>query len=434
MVNVATVFSTLGNPNSLWPLAIKDTASSAGMTVASYVTGKEEGYDRLIDEGGTEGVWLCSIPAYKYCYDKTIFKAIDLDSKFDARNLKDKTVLEKAKEYAPTKEVKNNIEKIMKNESLFKKAATGKFLASTALAIGTYIGLTRWKQNYTENKIRKNLLAEHNEKQAKEKEAKNNNLENPNFKGLGSVVESFAFSPVKNMWILDGSITAERLADSRNTQELVGYAIKEASLLFFLYYAGGKIQEIIENKAAKKGKPINLDARVLEDKNFQKAFENNEVEKSLEEFKKANTSDVALYEFLHKNPDNLVVKTAKKSDIIGMYKEPQGLFKKSKVTDKIDTRKFIDLNEVKGVNEKIEQLYKEYKKALQNGDTSDKFFNGIKNLKRKSIITNIATCIFALGVVTPGIMLAKRLLKGDDKEFQTKKDIREQMIKEGLIA
>ena len=94
----------------------------------------------------------------------------------------------------------------------------------------------------------------------------------------------------------------------------------------------------------------------------------------------------------------------------------------------------IDLDEVKGVGSKLEELYANYKKALSKGETADKFFESVKSLKRKSIITNIATCIFALGVVTPGIMLAKRLLNGDDKEFQTKKDIREQMIKEGLIA
>ena len=130
----------------------------------------------------------------------------------------------------------------------------------------------------------------------------------------------------------------------------------------------------------------------------------------------------------------MVVKTAKKSDIIQMYKEPQGLLKKATVTDKIDTRKYIDLDEVKGVSKKIEELYKQFQKALAEGKTSDEFFDGVRKLKRKSIITSIGTCIIALGVVTPAIMLGKRLLAKDDKEFQTKKDIREKLIKEGVIA
>ena len=47
---------------------------------------------------------------------------------------------------------------------------------------------------------------------------------------------------------------------------------------------------------------------------------------------------------------------------------------------------------------------------------------------------NIGTCIFVLGVVTPAIMVAKRILTHDDTEFQTKKEIREQLIKEGVIS
>ena len=69
MVNVASIFSTLGNPNSLIPLALKDTVSTTGMTVGSYITGKEEGHDRFIDEVGTEIVWLGGIPFFKLLFD-----------------------------------------------------------------------------------------------------------------------------------------------------------------------------------------------------------------------------------------------------------------------------------------------------------------------------------------------------------------------------
>ena len=48
-------------------------------------------------------------------------------------------------------------------------------------------------------------------------------------------------------------------------------------------------------------------------------------------------------------------------------------------------------------------------------------------------MTNIGSCIFALGVLTPAIMLAKRYIGNEDTEFQTKKEIREQLIKEGVI-
>ena len=438
MVNVASIFSTLGNPNSLIPLAIKDTASTTGMTVGSYITGKEEGHDRFIDEVGTEVIWLGGIPFFKWLYDKTAFKALGLDSKFDARNLKDKDVLAKIKEYAPTEDIKKDIEKIIKNEKVFKNAATTKFFVSTALTVASYIGLTKFKQAYTDKKIRENLIKEYQDAQAlkaKEEKVESNSSASPSFKGLGSAIESLAFSPVKNMWVLDGAITAERLKDSRSKQEFIGYAIKEASILFFMYYAGGKIQEMLENYAEKKYKmSIGLDARVIEDGYMKKAFEDGSIIKGLEEFNAANTSKANLYKFLHKNPDNLVVKTAKMSDIIQTYKEPQGFFKKAIDTGKIDTRKYIDLKDVEGVKDKIEKLYSQYKEALSKGKTSNEFFSKVKSLKRGSILTNIGSCILALGVLTPTVMLLNRLAGEDNQEFETKKRIREQLIKEGIIA
>lgn len=424
LINPAKIYSTLGNPNSLIPLAVKDLSATAGMTAGSFVTGKEEGQDRFIDEMGTEFIWLLGIPFFKGLFDKTAFKFLKLDSKFDARNLKDKEVLEKIKKYAPDEDVKNNIEKITKNSKVFKNATVAKFVVSTALTIASYIGLTRFKQNYTEKKIRKNLIDEYNASK-KETDQKETGKENLSFKGLGNVIETFAFSPVKNMWILDGAITGERLKDSRSPQEFFGYGIKEAMTLCFMYFAGDKIQEMLEKRAKEKyNKTIGLDARVIEDGLLKKAFEDKSIEKSLAEFKNANTSNANLYEFLHKNPDNMIVKIAKKSDAIQLYNK----------TDKIDTRKFIDLKEIEGINYKVKELYKQYNEALTKGETSEKFFAGVKKLKRNSIKVSIGTCILALGVLTPGMMIFKRFMGKDDKEFQTKKEIREKLVKEGIIS
>ena len=427
MINAAKIYSTLGNPNSLIPLGVKDASSCLGMTAGSYVTGKEEGVDRFIDEFGTEALWLGGIPAFKWIFDKTVFKSFGLDSKIDPRNFRDKAVFEKIKQYAPTDEIKQNLEKAESKKKLFKNLAATKFFVSTALAAGTYVALTRVKQYYTDQKIRKNLIKEYNESKKKEAEKNQDALasNNPSFKGVGRIVEEFAFSPVKNMYIMDGFITTERLTDSRSSQEFVGYAIKEGSCLCFLYYAGRKIQEAMENFAKKKhNKSITLDSRVLEDANFQKSFENGSIEKSLNELKAANTSTGNLYEFLHKNPENELVKIAKQSDIISTYDK----------TGAIDTRKYIDLKDIEGLENKVSELYGQYKDALKSGETSDKFFAEVKRLKRNSIIMNIASCIMALGVITPAIMLAKRLTDKNGAEFQTKKEIKEQLIKEGIIS
>ena len=46
---------------------------------------------------------------------------------------------------------------------------------------------------------------------------------------------------------------------------------------------------------------------------------------------------------------------------------------------------------------------------------------------------NIGACILALGVITPAIMLLKRKTDKGGSEFQTKKEIKEELIKEGII-
>ncbi len=429
MINPAKIYSTLGNPNSLIPLGVKDVSSCVGMTAGSYVTGKEEGFDRFIDEFGTETLWLGGIPALKWIYDKTVFKAFGLDAKIDPRNLKDMDMFEKVKKYAPSEEIKKNLEKAGENKRLFKNLAATKFFASTILAAGAYVGLTKLKQKYTDQKIRKNLIKEYQE-EVKKKEVENQKNEKdvktgqPSFKGLGKIVEEFAFSPVKNMYILDGFITTERLKDSRTPQEFAGYVIKEGSALLFLYYAGKKIQQFMENSAKKKhDKSITLDSRVLESEELKKIFHDGTIEKSIKDFDAANTSNGNLYEFLHQNPENEVVKIAKKSDVLKTYGK----------TNKIDTRAFVDFDEVKGINKQVNELYTQYKNALKKGETTDEFFAKVRKLKRNSINMNIGACILALGVITPAIMLLKRKTDKGGSEFQTKKEIKEELIKEGII-
>lgn len=442
-INTAAIFSSLGNPDSLLPLAIKDTMGSAGMTAGSFVTGKEEGVDRFIDEVGTEFIWLGGIPFFKWLYDNTLFKAFGFDSKYDPRNLKNKDIYEKTKEFAPNDKIKQEIEKIGKKQKSFKGNAYAKFFCSTLLTVASYLSLTKLKQHYTEKQIRKNLINEYQQAQksknsSPEKNNSQQNAQNPNFKGIGSAVEYFAFSPVKNMYILEGAITTSRLKESRTPQEFIGYAIKEGMALTFLYIAGPQIQKAAEKYIAKHyQKNISLDSRIIEGNGLKEVFDNGSVKNDLKAFKAADISDEALYEFVHKNPENAVVKAAKTADIIKMYKEPKKwykIFEKSKTTDKIDTRKYIDLKKLRGVKENMENLYTQYSDFLAKGQNSEAFFNSLKKLKRGSIIANIATCVFALGILTPGIMLWKRLKCADDAEFQTKKEIRQQLINEGIIA
>lgn len=465
----AKIYSTLGNSSSLVPLAIKDVTNSIGLTAGSFVTGKEEGTDRFIDEFGTEALWLLGIPAYKGLFNLTCFMPKGLDYNFDARNLRNPLIQNLVKKYAP-EELKENIDNVIKKQKLYKKLATAKFGVSVGLAIATYIGLTKFKQHYTDKNIRENILEEYAEaKKAKSRETSDKQVTQapeitpPTFKGLGKVVQDFACDPVKNMWLLDGGITTERIVDSRGSQERWGYVLKEGSFLFFMYYFGDKLQEMLENRAKKVyDKTIRFDARVIENPEFRKAFEENKVAKDLEAFKtlldKINKptnipgvkttiinpelfKEAQIYEFIHNNKDNIIVKTAIESDYIQTYKKTKSnigfkdimklSFKED--TGMIDTRKYFDTEKIINHYNNLEKLLAEYN-SKKPQESSEQFFATIKRLKRGAIINNIGGSILVLGVITPTVMVLKRLLSPNDKEFCRKKEIREQMLKNGEIV
>lgn len=474
MISPAKIYSVLGNPKSLVPLGVKDGANCLGLTTASYVTGKkEEAQDRFIDEAGTEVIWLGAIPAYKKIIDKTVFKLAKLDPKYDIRNLENKDIFEKTKKYAPKGTgIANDIERIGKNAKAFKGLNLAKVFVATGLAFASYDILTDLKQKYTEKVIEKRVKAELakqenkakvnsdnfvNSKNAKDYTAFSSIKKHNNLSFKGGFVD-FALDPVKNMYVMDVGITGQRLAKSRDPQELGGYVIKEGGFLVFMYYAGQKIMNYLEHRADKKhNKSIALDSRVLEDDKFKELFKSGEIENSLKDFpeysiepqkkkgiiqtvkdffnppKKTSEQllkDAELYEYIHNNPDNAVVKAAKKSDIIENYKVRQkgilGFFKKKVDTGYIDTRKYIDMDTMRKTHHRIQKLYNQYKAS---GEDVDTFFNQVRKLKRNSIKVNMASSMFALGVLLPGMMLAKRILS-NDKEFATKKRIRERLENE----
>ena len=473
MISPAKIYSVLGNPKSLVPIAVKDASNCLGMTGASYVTGKkEEAQDRFIDEVGTAVLWIGGIPLFKKLLDKTLFKIAKFDPKYDIRNLENKEIFNKTIKKAPTKEIANDILKIGKNANLFKKLNFVKVVAATVLSLGAYNVLTDMKQKFTDKKLEIKIKQEM-EKEQEQSFQKNKSViyksANGEFKALSSLknnknvnfkggLTNFMLDPVKNMYVLDGGITSQRLAKSRDPQEFAGYAIKEGGFLFFLYYAGQKVQDFFTNRADKvHNKSINLDSRVLEDEKLKEMFKSGEIENSINEFPEYSvkpepektfiqkvkdlfnpsqksaeklTQDAKLYDYIHNNPDNAVIKTAKKSDIIENYKVRQkgilGFFKKSIDTGKIDTRKYIDLDSVRETHKDIKKLYNQYKAS---GEDVDKFFDGVRKLKRNSVKVNMLTSMTALAVILPAIMLAKRVLS-NDTEFATKKRIREKLENE----
>lgn len=426
-ITASTVYSKLGDNSSLVPLAIKDIANSCGLTAASYMSGDNaEGKDRFIDEFGTQAIWLWGIPVYKKLLDIALFKQAKLDPKVDARILKNKDILQAAKEMAPTESIKNSLKAVAENQSKFKALTVAKFAASTILTAGTYLGLTKFRHNYTESKIKKDYFEKMKKQQMNGYNTENIpfssafshvHKQNKNSKNVAFTggVQDFIFDPVKNLMLVDGAITGERLTHAKNPQDFLGYVIKEGFFWAFMYFAGPTLSKALEKFADQKGKSIDLDSRVIFGKDLEKAFNGKDsgiMPKQIQEFKKAAQSDLELYKFAVKPENkNLIIKMAKDSGIITL----------ADGSELVDTRKYIDLKELRGICDKAEKLFTQYKKSEQ---PLDEFLKSVRSLKKASILKNIGACIGALGIIAPAIMLGLRKLNPD---YQVRKDIEKKL-------
>lgn len=426
-ITASTVYSKLGDNSSLVPLAIKDIANSCGLTAASYMSGDNaEGKDRFIDEFGTQAIWLWGIPVYKKLLDIALFKQARLDPEVDARILKNKDILQAAKEMAPTEAIKNSLKAVAENQSKFKALTVAKFAASTILTAGTYLGLTKFRHNYTESKIKKDYFEKMKKQQMNGYNTENIpfssafshvHKQNKNSKNVAFTggVQDFIFDPVKNLMLVDGAITGERLTHAKNPQDFLGYVIKEGFFWAFMYFAGPTLSKALEKFADQKGKSIDLDSRVIFGKDLEKAFNGKDsgiMPKQIQEFKKAAKSDIELYKFAVKPENkNLIIKMAKDSGIITL----------ADGSELVDTRKYIDLKELRGICDKAEKLFTQYKKSEQ---PLDEFLKSVRSLKKASILKNIGACIGALGIIAPAIMLGLRKLNPD---YQVRKDIEKKL-------
>lgn len=426
-ITASTIYSKLGDNSSLVPLAVKDIANSCGLTAASYMSGDNaEGKDRFIDEFGTQAIWLWGIPVYKKLLDIALFKQAKLDPEVDARILKNKDILQAAKEMAPTESIKNSLKAVAENQSKFKALTIAKFAASTILTAGTYLGLTKFRHNYTESKIKKDYFEKMKKQQMNGYNTENIpfssafshvHKQNKNSKNVAFTggVQDFIFDPVKNLMLVDGAITGERLTHAKNPQDFLGYVIKEGFFWAFMYFAGPTLSKALEKFADQKGKSIDLDSRVIFGKDLEKAFNGKDsgiMPKQIQEFKKAAKSDLELYKFAVKPENkNLIIKMAKDSGIITL----------ADGSELVDTRKYIDLKELRGICDKAEKLFTQYKKSEQ---PLDEFLKSVRSLKKASILKNIGACIGALGIIAPAIMLGLRKLNPD---YQVRKDIEKKL-------
>lgn len=463
--------SAYGDHSNLLPLFTKDVVNSTGMTAFSYdAGGKIEAKDRCIDEFGTQAIWMGGLPGFKLLIDLTAYKLAKINPNVDVRLLRDKEQLGVAQKYAKTlkdKNISKTLNHAVKNTKLAQGLFLGKFAAATALTLASFFTLVKVKQHYTKKEIEKQFWAKKSEQHfynnnvaqspafkafmpAGEQQKANN--KNVAFKGLASKITDVMFDPVKNLFIVDAGITGERLIASRTKTEFAETAIKEGSLLFFLYVAGRYVQEGIEKLSEKLGKPIGLHAEVLasgymkdsivsgkaaEDVKQVKALtnavnaakDNFKADKSVTAKNELINAKKALYEFIYdaKNQDNTVIKAAKHSGTIKTIVNGswwQKLTGKAVNTHKIDPQKYIKIGDIDNCADNIEKLYKQ---AVKHNNI-EAFLKKCRNMKIGSVAANMGiTCLF-LGLIVPYSMMKYREKhQNGKKEFHVQSEIERQL-------
>lgn len=449
--------SICGDHSSLAPLFAKDVVNSAGMTAFSYdAGGKIEAKDKGIDEFGTQAIWMGGLPISKWAFDKTAYKLAKLNPDVDVRLLNDKNQLEVAQKYAQSlknKEFAQSLAEVVNNSKKAKGLFIGKFLTATALTLSAFFTLVKVKQNYTKKQIEKQFWAKKSEQHfynnnvaqspafkafmntAQTKKQDGN--KNVSFKGLLSTLKGTMFDPVQNLFIVDIGITGERLANSRTKNEFVETAIKEGSLLFFLYKAGKYVQKGIENFAEKVlKKPIDMHAEVLSSSYMEDAIKSGkakadaDIVSKLVENAQASNNTKALYEFIYdtKNADNTVIKAAKQSGVIKTILKGtwwQKLIGKAVDTNMINPHQYIKSQDIADLAANIKKLYT---MAPKDEQALSKFMKSLTKIKIGSVATNMGISCLFLGLIVPYTMMKYReKQQNGSKEFHVQSEIEKQL-------
>ncbi len=399
-MSLVNIISAIGNNSSIYPLLVRDCGieipAKVGMTYEqnlkdSKLMAKNAVRERLIDEYGTSAIWLGGIPAIDYLCSKGIEK-LGYNPKINPDLFKEnskqglKFNIEKFKDLAP-KEVEE-MKKVLANKNTYEKLLAGKFLLSTAIPV-ILMGFCLPKMNFA-------LTAKLREKQNKklqkpEPKTEIKGGENVSFKGAASVFANM--STVNKMAITDGGLTVGRVATARNKYEKLEMAFKMAGMMFLNFVAPWWIAagfDKLSNALFKTN--VNLDPKILNDKEFISSIKNNTLKLPEEN----------IIEFLEKNPNEKFSKLAEK--FCGVkYLENRTR----------DPRQFINEKKIQAFQKEIEKFASQAKKS---GDI-EKFAKKALKVKSGNIITNVALSSFLLAIVLPKVtFILRKKVTGSDAE------------------
>jgi hypothetical protein len=436
-MNLTTVFSTLGNNSSLWPIGVKDALNVTGLTTMAYNQGnkyspeygKLEAREVFTEELTTSVIWLGGIPFFKKIGGNIInkiynFKQIDglrqdavvrTNSKlFNKDNFQSfekniEAITEASSDRLKT--LKAEAQKILENPSKFTKFKAAQAAFATVIPL-VLIGFAVPKANQY---ITKQIKKEKKELVQSQPELKNKLNSLPAFKafikkseqqkqvsfgGFGNILVDIFNNPVTNMAVLDTGIGTGRVATARHWVEGLEKGLKEAGIVFFIYLGGPIIAKGIE-KLAKKffDLPISLDPKILENKEFQIAVKEASTDTNsmngLKSF--AYNGEKAIVEAVDGELRSGGLKnfTFKMAEKLGIIDIVDGIRNPLKY---VETKDIVKLN-----NDIIEFAETAAKKS-----NIDSFMKKAIMAKRTGIAANIAICSASVAIALPKIMYFMR--------------------------
>ena len=411
------------NNDSIAPMVAKDTISNFAI-VNTYKKegGKYDAAERAIEEFGTGAVWLFGIPALKFLVDKTVYKALGLNPKFDIRNLKGKTeediiamtqniqqmakqnpLLENQKQVFENLLENNSVLKNIKNKDLYKGLFVGKFALSTVATAFALRAIIKYKQKMTQKRIEKDYFEKNASKILIKNANKNDVIKQTSFEGFlkkpkntsknpsfGNLLSSFMYNPILNTSILDGVITTTRLKEARKG-ERKEVAHKEIFQIAFIYLIAKPTQFLFEKIGKHFNMPIELSPEVLFDKNLSKDMQ--EILDEINNLPKDNVKE-AVFKLANSNPESKLLNLLYKNEVI---KQQDNTISYLAHTDESSIKN--TLSHIKDLSENINNL---------------KLIKGYKVL---SVLGNVAIGALAMGVLQPklNILMRKILNKGDNR-------------------
>jgi hypothetical protein len=426
-MNVANIISVIGNNTSATPILVKDGIESSSKVYLANKQGqkisKEQGFyearEAAIEEFGTSGIWFFAPIAIAKAFNAVGKKVLGLH---DKKLLNADTNLLDGKHYQTLERnvkdlgdefVKKDAEKISSNK--LSKLIKGRGAFGVAATIGLLAGLTLFKQKITKQSIEKhgapkgitfegysrNTIQDHPTFAAfTHKKEDNKNTSDTSFKGIRQLVEQAS---------IDAGVGGIRIGTARDKDEQKEYVFNTIAFIALNYLTAPIVEKAMNAITKKSNLPIDLDAKIIADKDFakdvEKAGKDSAEKDKMVEFVNLDKNDEAI------KKEEKIIKFIDQEIKNGKYNQ-SGKFEGFNNTtlevarkagvihidnNKRAVNKFIDTKKVEAINGHIKDVLESSTKHSDNSA----FFKKLKATKYGTVLINIAICSTLVGVALP---------------------------------